>query len=142
MSIQAQIINLLMDLKNQLSLTYLFISHDLNLVSYVSDIVGVMYAGRLVEVGPVEAMLETPLHGYTRTLLSVAPRVHGSKIGGRATTADDGGVDRSGCAYRHLCPFETGECAGGTPELLDIGGGHSVACRHAAEAAGRRGIDR
>ena len=137
-SIQAQIINLLMDLKDTLSLTYLFISHDLNLVSYVSDFVGVMYSGQLVEMGPVTAVLETPLHGYTRTLLSAAPRVHGSKIDGRVTTAEHANADRTGCAYRHLCPYESGDCSTGIPTLLDVGGGHRVACRHAAGAANRR----
>jgi ABC-type oligopeptide transport system ATPase subunit len=72
-SIQAQIINLLMDLKKDLNLTYLFISHDLNLVSYMCDVVAVMFGGRIVEQAPTEALLAHPGHPYTRRLLASIP---------------------------------------------------------------------
>jgi oligopeptide/dipeptide ABC transporter ATP-binding protein len=131
-SIQAQIINLLMDLRQQLELTYLFISHDLNLVSYVSDIIGVMYSGQLVEVGPVRSVIESPLHGYTRTLLASAARVRGCRIEGNISVAETTSAAVPGCAFRHRCEYERPDCSSGTPRLVDVGGGHLVACDHAA----------
>jgi ABC-type dipeptide/oligopeptide/nickel transport system ATPase component len=82
-SIQAQIINLLLDLKERLSLTYLFISHDLNLVAYLSDRIGVMYRGRLVELAATEEILGNPLHPYTRRLFAAAPGLGGPGPGQR-----------------------------------------------------------
>ena len=139
-SIQAQIINLLMDLQNTLGLTYLFISHDLNLVSYVSDTVGVMYSGQLVECGPVGDVLERPLHGYTRLLLDSAPRIFGKgiRIGERtaqtrAAAKPRESITSSGCAFREHCSYAGERCGTELPEMIDTGGGHLVACRHAAK---------
>ena len=77
-SIQAQIINLLLDLKDRLSLTYLFISHDLNLVAYLSDNIAVMFRGRIVELGSTEQIMERPAHPYTLRLFSASPTLHGT----------------------------------------------------------------
>ena len=139
-SIQAQIVNLLMELKGRFELTYLFISHDLNLVTYMSDTIGVMYGGQLVETGPVEMVMKTPLHGYTRDLLSSSARVHGSRITGHASAADrTAGVRQTaGCAYRERCEFEGEHCGVKLPDLIDTGGGHCVACRHAAASVESR----
>ena len=143
-SIQAQIINLLMDLRQQLELTYLFISHDLNLVAYVSDAIGVMYAGQLVEVGPVESVIDHPLHGYTRTLLASAARVKGERIVGSISAAATKSAAVLGCGFRDRCEYERPECGRGIPRLTDVGGGHLVACDHAAGLENRNinGIDK
>jgi len=130
-SIQAQIINLLSDLKQRLDLTYLFISHDLNLVSYLSDTIGVMYEGRIVEVGPTRSVLESPLHGYTRMLLSSSARVHGERISAHRSAAEDRAAADTGCAFRTRCEYHQPGCADSEPTLRDAGGGHMVACVHA-----------
>jgi len=139
-SIQAQIINLLLDLKRQFSLTYLFISHDLNLVSYLSDRVGVMYRGKIVETGPAERILENPLHPYTNRLFSSAPGRN------RILEAGDGETERAleDPDYRGALPdgyrFQLpGLSAAGTAALhgseeaklrcrLEAEPGHSVLC--------------
>ncbi|MBT3274692.1 MAG: ABC transporter ATP-binding protein [Spirochaetales bacterium] len=141
-SIQAQIVNLLMELKDALNLTYLFISHDLNLVSYVSDMVGVMYAGQLVECGPVKTVLEQPLHGYTRLLLSSAPHLTAdvvpkddSSFLPLSPAAERGERGRGpGCSFRDQCLYEKESCGKPSQGMIDVGGGHLVACEHAADS--------
>ena len=117
-SVQAQIINLLQDLRARLSLTYLFISHDLHLVAYLSDRIGVMYRGRLVEVAPTEDLLARPMHPYTRRLLAAVP-------GGAITSVSGGGEDAS--------PQDSGGIeASSDDELVEVGAGHLVAMRTAS----------
>jgi oligopeptide/dipeptide ABC transporter ATP-binding protein len=141
-SIQAQIINLLLELRGKFDLTYLFISHDLHLVAYVSDVIGVMYRGRLVEQAPTASIMARPLHPYTQRLFSSVPDAGG---GGAAEGGGDGepaaepaaaAAERAaapapghGCQYRGQCDRETARCGDGEPELRDVGGGHLVACR-------------
>ncbi len=131
-SIQAQIINLLLDLKKEMSLTYLFISHDLNLVAYVSDRIGVMYSGRLVELASIDEMMNNPCHPYTLKLFSSVP---GKQTVDKA--ADDENLDRAeeklapspaGCPYADQCPAEDQGCRQALPELREFGKGHYVAC--------------
>jgi ABC-type oligopeptide transport system ATPase subunit len=117
-SIQAQIINLLQDLKERLSLTYLFISHDLNLVGYLSDRIAVMYRGRIVELAATEEILGNPVHRYTQALFAAAPSLSGGGLGRAAGVESDGGPGRGGAA---------GSGGPDEPELVDIGGGHLVA---------------
>jgi oligopeptide/dipeptide ABC transporter ATP-binding protein len=134
-SIQAQVLNLLKDLQEQLGLTYLFISHDLNVVEYMSDQVVVMYLGQVVEACSSEDLYHEPLHPYTRVLLSSIPQVevHSSA---RAATLDknpSGEVPSalnppSGCRFRTRCPLAMDICAEERPALRHPVGGHAVAC--------------
>lgn len=130
-SIQAQIINLFMDLKETFGLTYMFISHDLNLVSFISDEIAVMYNGRIMELSPTEDLVRNPLHPYTRRLYSSVPGIHRipdfalDNSSGFAGTLTD---FSQSCPYYPLCPDGSAECLKGRPELEDKGGGHYVAC--------------
>ncbi len=136
-SIQAQIINLLLDLKEKLALTYLFISHDLNLVAYLSDAIAVMYRGRIVEMAPTEMILREPLHPYTRNLFSVVPGTSGEGIQRKVITVRNAEAEEAvrsspvlsaGCRYAERCSVGDFACAEREPELTDAGGGHLVAC--------------
>jgi oligopeptide transport system ATP-binding protein len=135
-SIQAQIINLLMELQEQLGLSYLFISHDLSIVRHVSHRVAVMYLGRIVEQGPPNALYETPLHPYTHALLSAAPSIDPTKKRLRILLEGDlpSPIDPpKGCAFHPRCPrAEKGKCDVETPQLaeLNLGTSHRVACWH------------
>jgi peptide/nickel transport system ATP-binding protein len=120
-SIQAQIINLLADLRRRLGLTYLFISHDLHLVAYLADTVGVMFRGRLVETAPTEAFMERQLHPYSRALFASMP---GAALSAAAGLAPMPG----GCPYCPWCGQAVSACAAAAPELRDAGGGRRVAC--------------
>ncbi len=132
-SIQAQIINLLLDLKKDLSLTYLFISHDLNLVGYVSDRIGVMFNGRLVELAATDEMMNNPCHPYTLKLFSSVPGKQAveeaddgekSAMAGEKSTA----LLATGCPYADQCPAADHSCRGAMPELRKLKKGHYVAC--------------
>jgi len=129
-SIQAQIINLLLDLKSRLSLTYLFISHDLNLVAYLADRIAVMFRGRIVELGTTAQILERPLHPYTRRLFASVPRLSGEPLAPRAQ--EEGEAEEAsragGCRYAGRCSRGDLACAQNDPELMDAGDGHLVAC--------------
>ena len=130
-SIQAQILNLMMDLKEEFRFSYLFITHDLSVVRHISDRIGVMYLGFMVETGPTEAIFESPKHPYTRALLAAAP-VLGEPL---AAAADEikGEVPSaldlpSGCCFRTRCPLAFDRCARERPVLRSQPGGQSVAC--------------
>jgi oligopeptide/dipeptide ABC transporter ATP-binding protein len=133
-SIQAQIINLLLDLKQELSLTYLFISHDLNLVAYFSDRIGVMYRGRLVEVASTEEMMTHPCHPYTLRLFSSAPGKQ--KIAEEADNDAESDLLKSkktaalpaACPYAAECAIGDRTCSETESELREISAGHRVAC--------------
>ena len=136
-SIQAQIINLLMDLKTELALTYLFISHDLNLVAYFSDRIGVMYKGRLMEVAATEQMMSHPCHPYTLRLFSSVPGKQAAsaavEVGGEAPPAEPlkGGetaASATGYPYAAECALAEPPCSEAEPELKKIAPGHRVAC--------------
>ncbi len=133
-SIQAQILNLLQELQAELGLTYLFITHDLSVVSYVSDRIAVMYLGRVVELAPAAALFETPLHPYTRALLSAVPRLEGrglrrERILLRGTPPTPINPP-PGCRFYGRCYLKerNDTCRAVDPELKDVGGGHLVAC--------------
>jgi oligopeptide/dipeptide ABC transporter ATP-binding protein len=133
-SIQAQIINLLLQLRERLHLTYLFISHDLNLVAYLADRIAVMFRGRLVELAWTEELLNRPQHPYTLELLSAVPRLAGTAAQGwreaerRAEGPDAGPEAGRGCPFYPRCARGEPACAQMDPELADSGGGHLVAC--------------
>lgn len=135
-SIRAQILLLLRDMQKRLGLTYLFIGHDLAVVRYLSDNVGVMYFGRMVEIGRADRVLHRPLHPYTKRLVAVAsmsePLGHHRLVG----ELPDPLRPPSGCQYRTRCPFATRECALDAPELRVVDDNHQVAC-HRFEAIER-----
>ena len=131
-SIQAQIINLLQDMKQQYGLTMLFISHDLGVVRNVADRVAVMYLGRICEIGPVETIYDRPLHPYTRALLSAIPVPDPDQPPGQIALIDGdlpSPLDPpSGCRFRTRCPLAQDICAQDTPPLHDRPDGRSIAC--------------
>ena len=137
-SIEAQVLNMLVDLKGELGLTYLFISHDLNVVQYLSDRVLVMYLGKVVEIGEVDEIYGAPLHPYTRALLSARPSMDPRKRTSEAPIQGDppNPIDPpSGCRFRTRCPFAEEVCARLEPAL----GGedhHAVACHMSAPGSG------
>lgn len=131
-SVQAKIMSLLMDLQSDLELTYLLISHNLTLVHYVSDTIGVIYLGKVVELASAEEIFDNPLHPYTEVLLSSTPSLDPKLRRQRIILA--GGVPDpanppSGCAFHPRCPRATGACSEVAPKLVDAGGMHLVSCR-------------
>ena len=132
LSIQAQILNLLVRLKATLGLSYLFISHDLSVVRYFSDRIMVMYLGRIVESGTSEGVWSTPLHPYTRLLLESVPRPeHRGRARSAAAVGGPAAAAGSGCRFSPRCPLASELCRSTTPELREIAGAHAVACHHA-----------
>lgn len=133
MSIQAQIINLLMDLKEKLNLTMLFISHDLRVVQYLSDRVMVMYLGRIVEMGPAEELFQHPAHPYTQILIQAAPVIDTKhkereyEIRGETPSPID---IPKGCAFHPRCPFATEKCRTAEPVMTEDGHGRMVKCHY------------
>ncbi len=138
-SIQAQVVNLLDDLKETLGLTYLFIAHDLLMVRHISDRVAVMYLGRIVELAERSGLFAGPLHPYTQALLSAIPLPDPDLEARRTRTILEGDVpDPSdpppGCRFHTRCPFATEVCRTADPPLRELGGerhSHRVACHHA-----------
>ncbi|MGH9021091.1 MAG: ABC transporter ATP-binding protein [Acidimicrobiales bacterium] len=130
-SVQAQILNLLADLKAEYGLTLLFIAHDLAVVKNVSDRVAVMYLGKICEVGPPDVLYEAPAHPYTKFLLGAALEadpdapIHGEVLQGEPPSPID---PPSGCRFRTRCPYAQPRCAAEEPVLTDVAPGHQVAC--------------
>ncbi|WP_120632696.1 ABC transporter ATP-binding protein [Ruegeria sp. EL01] len=131
-SVQAQVLNLMSDLKDDLGLTYLFISHDLTVVRHISDRIGVLYLGRLVEEASPDDLFEAPKHPYTQMLIAAAPKMDGF---GREVEPPKGEIPDpinppSGCAFHPRCPAATTLCAQFRPQMRTISGSR-VACHHA-----------
>jgi len=129
-SIQAQIINLLCDLRDERGLTYIFISHDLEVVRFISDRIAVMYLGKVVELASRDELFDNPLHPYTAALLNSAP-VFGRRETDTAEQTlyfEDREPQAGGCRYWPRCPAALPECAHEEPELRMVSGGHAVAC--------------
>ena len=131
-SVEAQVLNLLQDLKEELKLTFVFISHDLNVVRYMSDRVMVMYLGEVVEIGPAEALYDSPQHPYTRALLGAMPSMDPDARTQEAPLAGDPPNPinpPSGCRFHTRCPHAESVCAKDPPGLYLAGGaGHFAAC--------------
>jgi peptide/nickel transport system ATP-binding protein len=131
-SIQAQVLNLLLDLKDELSLTYVFISHDLNVVRFISDRVVVMYLGEVVEQGPVEALWRDARHPYTRALLASMPSLDPDQRTREAPVAGDPPNPinpPSGCRFHTRCPYAEAVCSATSPKLIGTGSPrHWAAC--------------
>jgi len=138
-SVQAQVLNLLQELKAERALTYVFISHDLNVIEYVSNRVLVMYLGQVVESGTADALAESPKHPYTQALYASAPSMDPDRRMERPPIAGDPPNPinpPSGCRFRTRCVFAMPRCAEAPPALLPVGATHAVACYlYAAGAA-------
>ncbi len=138
-SIQADILNLLMDLQQELGTTYLFITHDLSVVAQISDRVAVLYLGRLMELGPTAEIFARPKHPYTRALLSAIPRVEPEhrfdpvKLRGEIP---DPAHPPQGCRFSTRCPFVRDRCREEDPAFREIARDHFAACHFAEELAG------
>jgi oligopeptide/dipeptide ABC transporter ATP-binding protein len=138
-SIQSQILNLLMDLQNELSLTYIFISHDLTVVRHISDRVAVMYLGRIVEMADADSIYTKPLHPYTKALISAIPEPDPASV--RERIILQGNVPSPvspppGCHFHPRCPMARDVCRNTYPELKEYNDGeirHSAACHFAGE---------
>jgi oligopeptide/dipeptide ABC transporter ATP-binding protein len=138
-SVEAQVLNLLSDLKAALGLTYLFISHDLDVVQYISDRVLVMYLGKIVEIGPVGSIYRAPLHPYTRALLAARPSMdpHRPTIEAPIQGDPPNLIDLpSGCRFRTRCPFAEPVCGEREPMLSGAEDGHRAACHMAVPGSG------
>jgi oligopeptide/dipeptide ABC transporter ATP-binding protein len=130
-SIQAQILNLLLDLKEQYLLTMLFISHDLSVVKYVADKVMVMYLGKVVEIADADKLYSSPLHPYTISLLEITPTINPKHKRSRNILKGDipSPINPpSGCVFRTRCPIADSECSKIIPELKELESNHFVAC--------------
>ncbi len=130
-SIQAQIINLLKELQNQLGLSYLFISHDLNVVGYISDTVAVMYLGHIMEYAPAEALYDNPLHPYTRALLSSIPTPEPDDRSERQTLSGDVPSPFNpppGCKFQGRCPIVEDRCRKDEISFYEAGENHVARC--------------
>lgn len=138
-SVEAQVLNLLMDLREEFGLTYIFISHDLNVVRFISDRVMVMYLGEVVEIGPVEALYADARHPYTRALLAAMPSMDPDRRTMEAPLSGDPPNPinpPSGCRFHPRCPFAEPVCANIRPVLAVSSGEAAAACHMAVLGSG------
>ncbi|MDO4647248.1 MAG: ATP-binding cassette domain-containing protein [Eubacteriales bacterium] len=140
-SIQAQIVTLLMKLQEQLNLTYVFIGHDLSVVRYISDQVAVMYLGKIVEITSSDELYNHPLHPYTKALISAAPIPDPIVDRQRERILLEGEIPSpinppKGCNFCTRCPYVTDKCREVEPEMIDVGNDHKVACHLVSESVG------
>ncbi len=134
-SIQAQVVNMFEDLQKDLSLTYLFIAHDLSVVRHISDRIGVMYLGHLVELADSFELISHSVHPYTRSLISAIPEADPKTARANKRIPLQGDVPSplnppSGCRFRTRCPYADEQCAAECPQLKEVSAGHYAACHH------------
>lgn len=134
-SIQAQVINMFEDLQEEMGLTYLFIAHDLSAVKHISNRIGVMYLGRMVELADSYELITRPLHPYTKSLISAIPIADPKAAKGSQRIVLEGDVPSplnppSGCRFRTRCPYASEQCAAEVPEWRELEKGHFAACHH------------
>ncbi len=131
-SVQAQILNLLLDLQESLNLTYLVITHDLNVIRYISDRIAVMYLGKLVELGPTEEVIQNPKHPYTEGLMAASPVMdpHDRTNEKHLMQGDPGSLINlpTGCHFHPRCPYCTDRCMKEEPQNAVLADGHQVSC--------------
>ena len=132
-SIQSQVVNMLEDMQEELGLTYLFIAHDLSVVRHISDRIGVMYLGNMVELGESYELNKNPIHPYTKTLLSAVPVPDPEASRARQRIVLQGDIPSpmnppSGCRFHTRCPYATDKCKEAVPEFKEYGPGHWAAC--------------
>lgn len=140
-SVQAQVVNLLSDLKKTMGLSLLFIAHDISVVRHVSERVAVMYLGNIVEVGPADAVIGKPAHPYTRALIASVPIPDPAKEKARKRPILQGELPSpmdppSGCVFRTRCPIARADCAASRPAMEETEPGHSVACPYNTDVDG------
>jgi oligopeptide/dipeptide ABC transporter ATP-binding protein len=137
-SVQAQIVNLVLELQDEFDLSYLFVAHDLSVVKHVSDRVAVMYVGKIVEVAKTNELFENPKHPYTEALLSAVPkpdpRLRSEHVPLEGEVADPAHPP-SGCYFHPRCQYAVDKCRTETPDFIEIEPGHSVRCHRAEELA-------
>lgn len=143
-SIQAQVLNLLMDLQEEKKLTYMFITHDLSVVKHISDRIGVMYLGNMVEQCPTKELFKNQLHPYTKALLSAIPNINIDDRPERIVLKGEIASPinpKPGCRFAPRCAYACERCSRENPELLEVLPGHMVACHRAKEFNGIQGAD-
>ena len=134
-SIQAQVVNLMKDIQQETGTAYLFIAHDLSMVKYISDRIGVLHLGHLLETGTTEEIFENPIHPYTRSLISAIPVADPITARQSKRIVLQGDVPSplnppSGCRFRTRCPYADERCAAEVPEFKEVTSGHWAACHH------------
>ena len=139
-SIQAQVVNMFEELQDEMGLTYLFIAHDLSVVNHISDRIGVMYLGHMVEMAESEELIFHSLHPYTRSLISAVPVADPKTARASKRVILNGDVPSpvnppSGCTFRTRCPYADEKCEECTPEFREVSSGHYCACHHVEEVA-------
>lgn len=130
-SVQSQVINLMLDLQKEFGLTYLFISHDLSVIEHMTDRVAVMYLGKIVELADTEELFDNPKHPYTQALLSAVPISHPKEARDRIILKGDvpsPANPPSGCSFHTRCPLAMDICSKVVPEVIHFGNGHSASC--------------
>ncbi len=137
-SIQAQVINMFVELQEQMGLTYLFIAHDILVVRHISDRIAVMYLGKMVELADAEVIYDQPLHPYTRSLMSAVPQPDPKIARANKRIVLSGDIPSplnapSGCPFRTRCPHAAACCAESVPEFKEVSSGHFVACHRVNE---------
>jgi peptide/nickel transport system ATP-binding protein len=135
-SVRAQLLELMNDLKRELNLTYLFITHDLATAKYICDRIGILYLGKLAEVGELREVFAHPLHPYTQALLAAVPKPNPHRR--RTEPLPEGEIPNpinppSGCRFHPRCPYATERCSAEVPELRQVRTGHLVACHYAED---------